>query len=60
MSQAKEKYKLITGKDNADFCERVTELLAQGYELYGSPALSFNGEHMVVAQAVVKQDTQLV
>jgi len=60
MSQAKEKYKLITGEDNADFCARITELLAQGYELYGSPALSFNGEHMVVAQAVVKQEAQLV
>jgi hypothetical protein len=60
MSQVKEKYKLITGKDDANFCERVTQLLADGYELYGSPAISFNGEHMVVAQAVVKQDTQLV
>lgn len=60
MPQAKETYKLITGKDNADFCERITDLLGEGYELYGSPALSFNGEHMVVAQAVVKVGTQLV
>lgn len=60
MSQVKEKYKLITGKDDADFCARVTQLLAEGYELYGSPALSFNGEHMVAAQAVVKQEAQLV
>jgi len=54
------KYKLVTGKDDADFCARITQLLAQGYELYGSPALSFNGEHMVAAQAVVKQDAQLL
>lgn len=60
MSQAKESYKLITGKDNAEFCQRITDLLNQGYELYGSPALSFNGEHMVVAQAVIKQAKQLV
>lgn len=60
MPQAKETYKLITGKDNADFCERITALLAEGYELYGSPALSFNGEHMVVAQALVKVGAQLV
>ena len=60
MSQAKERYKLITGKDNNDFCERITQLLSEGYELYGSPALSFNGEHMVVAQAVVKAEAQLV
>ncbi|HEY7866696.1 MAG TPA: DUF1737 domain-containing protein [Psychromonas sp.] len=54
------KYKLVTGKDDADFCARITALLAQGYELYGSPAISFNGEHMVVAQAVVKQGAQLL
>ncbi|MFT6986780.1 MAG: hypothetical protein ACJAT7_002624 [Psychromonas sp.] len=60
MPQVKEKYKLITGKDDADFCARVTKLLGEGYELYGSPALSFNGEHMVVAQAVVKVGPQLV
>ncbi|WP_372883143.1 DUF1737 domain-containing protein [Psychromonas sp.] len=60
MSQVKEKYKLITGKDDADFCQRVTKLLEEGYELYGSPALSFNGEHMVAAQALVKQEAQLV
>ncbi|MGB5447284.1 MAG: DUF1737 domain-containing protein [Psychromonas sp.] len=60
MPQVKKKYKLISGKDDAAFCERVTKLLAEGYELYGSPAISFNGEHMVVAQAVVKQQAQLV
>ncbi|MEH6453391.1 MAG: DUF1737 domain-containing protein [Psychromonas sp.] len=60
MPQVKEKYKLISGKDDAEFCARITQLLEQGYELYGSPALAFNGEHMVVAQAVVKQDAQLV
>ena len=60
MPQVKEKYKLISGNDDAEFCARITQLLSVGYELYGSPALAFNGEHMVVAQAVVKQDAQLV
>ncbi len=60
MSQVKETYKLITGKDDAEFCARVTKLLEQGYELYGSPAMSFNGEHIVVAQAVIKTGPQLV
>jgi len=60
MPQVKEKYKLISGNDDAEFCARITQLLSEGYELYGSPALAFNGEHMVVAQAVVKQDAQLV
>ncbi len=60
MSQPKEEYKLVTGKESSNFNERVTELLQQGYELYGSPALSFNGEQVVAAQALVKISKQLV
>lgn len=47
------KYRLLTGKDDASFCQRVSEALALGYQLYGSPAATFNGEHVVVAQAIV-------
>jgi hypothetical protein len=46
-------YRLLTGKDDATFCRRVSEALALGYQLYGSPAATFNGEHVVVAQAVL-------
>jgi hypothetical protein len=46
-------YRLLTGKDDATFCRRVSEALALGYQLYGSPAMTFNGEHIVVAQAVL-------
>jgi len=60
MPQSTEKYKLITGKDDAEFCKRITKLLTEGYELYGSPSIAFNGEHMVVAQAVTKLDTPLI
>ena len=60
MTQPTENYKLVTGKDDSEFCYRITKLLAEGYELYGSPTMAFNGEHMVVAQALVKQGTQLV
>jgi hypothetical protein len=45
-------YRLLTGKDDASFCHRVSEALALGYQLYGSPAATFNGEHVVVAQAI--------
>jgi hypothetical protein len=31
----------------------VSEALALGYELYGSPAAIFNGKEMIVAQAIV-------
>lgn len=46
-------YRLLTGKDDDAFCARVSDALAQGYQLYGSPAATFNGAHVVVAQAVV-------
>ncbi|MES2291427.1 MAG: DUF1737 domain-containing protein [Pseudomonadota bacterium] len=46
-------YRLLTGKDDDAFCKRVSQALADGYQLYGSPAATFNGEHVVVAQAVL-------
>ncbi|MEU1586418.1 DUF1737 domain-containing protein [Micromonospora sp. NPDC005710] len=46
-------YRLITGPDDAEFCARVSALLDQGYRLHGSPALTFNGERVIAAQAVV-------
>ena len=46
-------YRLLTGADDDKFCRRVSEALALGYELYGSPAATFDGKSVVVAQAVV-------
>ncbi|MET8574124.1 DUF1737 domain-containing protein [Streptomyces sp. NPDC005012] len=46
-------YRVLTGPDDAAFCRRVSEALALGYELYEGPALTFDGERVVVAQAVV-------
>jgi hypothetical protein len=50
------RYRLLTGKDDAVFCKRVSEALYLGYRLYGSPAATFNGEHVIVAQAVLWPD----
>ena len=50
-------YRLLTGKDDRSFCERVSKALEEGYELYGSPAITHNGEHCVVAQAIVLKRT---
>jgi hypothetical protein len=47
------KYRLLTGPDDKAFCEKVSKALEDGYELYGSPSITFNGEHCMVAQAVV-------
>jgi hypothetical protein len=46
-------YRLLTGPDDASFCRRVSEALAMGYKLYGSPAATFNGSSVIVAQAIV-------
>ncbi|MDD2927035.1 DUF1737 domain-containing protein [Rhodoferax sp.] len=46
-------YRLLTGPDDATFCHRVSDALALGYLLYGSPSATFNGEKVIVAQAVI-------
>ncbi|MDP3694980.1 MAG: DUF1737 domain-containing protein [Desulfocapsaceae bacterium] len=46
-------YRLLTGPDDAMFCRRVSEALSLGYKLYGSPAATFNGDSVIVAQAVI-------
>jgi len=51
-------YRLLTGPDDASFCRRVSEAVAQGYRLYGSPAATFNGENVIVAQAVIWPSVQ--
>lgn len=47
------RYRVLTGKDDAAFCVRVTEALDLGYALYGSPAATYNGEYVVIAQAIL-------
>lgn len=47
------RYRLLTGPDDAAFCRRVSQALAQGWRLYGSPAATFNGTQVIVAQAVL-------
>jgi hypothetical protein len=49
-------YRLLTGPDDDQFCRRVSEALALGYVLYGSPALTFDGKRVIAAQAVVWPD----
>lgn len=46
-------YRVLTGPDDAAFCHRVSEAIALGYKLYGSPAATFNGDTVILAQALV-------
>ena len=46
-------YRLLTGPDDDAFCRRVSDALALGYELFGSPSVTFNGRSVIAAQAIV-------
>ncbi len=53
MPDEKLRYRVLTGPDDRNFCERVSKALDDGYELHGSPSLAFNGDRCIVAQALV-------
>lgn len=47
------RYRMLTGIDDSAFCQKVSDALEDGYELYGSPTMTFNGTNVIVGQAVV-------
>ncbi len=53
-------YRLLTGTDDHAFCVRVSDALAEGYVLYGSPSCTYdpNQDRMLVAQAVILPEAQ--
>lgn len=56
MSDAPLAYRFLTGTTNREFCERVSEALQDGYELYGPPALTSCDGQVVTGQAVIRRD----
>lgn len=47
------RYRLLTGPDDHAFCQRVSDAIAEGYQLYGSPAITYDGATPIVAQALI-------
>lgn len=49
-------YRLLTAEDTSAFCHKVTKALADGWELYGSPAYGYDHATGIMrcAQAVTK------
>jgi hypothetical protein len=47
------RYRVLTGPDDHVFCQRVSAALDEGYRLHGGPAVTFDGRHVIVAQAIV-------
>ena len=50
-------YRFITGPDDNAFCHRITAALNKGWELSGSPSLTFNSQTgQVIAKDVPGKD----
>ena len=49
-------YRMLTGPDDASFCHRVSEALSKGWQLYGTPCLTYDEDQkkVVCAQAITK------
>ena len=49
-------YRFLTWEYDSKFCHKVTEALSKGWELYGSPQLSYDSKQKKFrcGQAVVK------
>jgi len=50
-------YRYLTGPDDAAFCHRITEAINRGWQLYGSPTLTYNAEtkQVICGQALIKE-----
>ena len=46
-------YRFLSGVDNAEFCQRVSDALADGYVLYGNPVMVLDNVVCMVGQAVI-------
>ena len=47
------RYRILTGPDDDALCHRVSDAIALGYALYGSPAITAAGATVIAAQALV-------
>ena len=46
-------YRFLTGPDDASFCQRISDALAEGYILYGDPVMVVSDGERVCGQAVI-------
>ncbi|MGB2159280.1 MAG: DUF1737 domain-containing protein, partial [Candidatus Puniceispirillaceae bacterium] len=55
----KQTYRFLTGPDDQAFCKRVSDALAEGYELYGNPVLVAGDGERYCGQAVILPNTTI-
>jgi hypothetical protein len=53
MLDMKKSYRFLSGVDDAAFCQRVSDVLAEGYILYGNPVMVMDNGNRIVGQAVI-------
>jgi hypothetical protein len=51
--EMKKSYRFLSGVDDAAFCQRVSDVLAEGYILYGNPVMVMDNGNRIVGQAVI-------
>ena len=47
------RYRFLSGPDTAEFCQRVSNALEDGYQLYGNPVMLLEDGQRIVGQAVI-------
>ena len=55
----KKSYRFLTGPDDAAFCQKVSDALAEGYELYGNPMMVVSNGERYCGQAVIMPNTTI-
>ena len=50
-------YRFLSGVDNAEFCQSVSDALVDGYVLYGNPVMVMDNDVRIVGQAVIWPDS---
>lgn len=55
----KQTYRFLTGPDEPAFCQRISDALAEGYELYGNPVMVVSDGKCICGQAVILPDSKI-
>ena len=54
--EMKKSYRFLSGVDDDAFCQRVCDVLAEGYILYGNPVMVMDNGNRIAVQAVILPD----
>ena len=54
------RYRFLTGPDDRSFCDRVTEAINAGWELFGDPKLTFDAVkgRVICGQAIIREEPE--